>query len=340
LLYKDKPHFEDMLMKELVAGFTAQLREAITIGEGTNLQPAKGPIKNVVITGLGGSGIGGTIVSQLTDQLMNVPLLVNKDYFLPAFTGPETLVIVSSYSGNTEETVQAMQAAMDRGAQIACISSGGVISDTARRHSLNLITIPGGMPPRSCLGYSFVQLLFMLQHYGLTDRELLNDLNPSIALLEKENEDMMRKSHEMATSMHGKLPILYSDAHYEGVAVRWRQQINENGKMLCWHHVLPEMNHNELVGWTSPHPETVVVMLRGEDDYMRTQKRMEITEGVVRKYAGGWIDVHAKGETRLQRSLYLILLGDWISCHLADLREIDATEVRVIDHLKGELSKI
>lgn len=328
-----------MQMKNLVAGFTAQLREAITIGEGARLHPAKGPIRNVIITGLGGSGIGGTIVSQLTDHALNVPLVVNKDYFLPAFAGPDTLVIVSSYSGNTEETVQAMQAAMDRGAQIACISSGGVISETARQHSLNLITIPGGMPPRSCLGYSFVQLLFMLHHYGLTGRELLDDLAPAIALLEKESDGLMQKSREIATALHGKLPILYSDAHYEGVAVRWRQQINENGKMLCWHHALPEMNHNELVGWTSPHPDAMVLMLRGEDDYVRTQKRMEITEGVVRKYAG-WIDVHAKGETRLQRSLYLILLGDWTSCHLADLRDIDATEVRVIDHLKGELSKI
>ena len=329
-----------MLMKELVAGFTAQLREAITVGEGANLQPAKGPIRNVVITGLGGSGIGGTIVSQLTDQLMSVPLLVNKDYFLPAFVGSDTLVVVSSYSGNTEETVQAMQAAMDKGCMIACISSGGIISEIARKHGFNLITIPGGMPPRSCLGFSFVQLLFVLQHYGLIGRELLSDLQPSINLLEMENENLVRKSHEIASALHGKLPILYSDAHYEGVAVRWRQQINENGKMLCWHHALPEMNHNELVGWTSPHPEAVVLMLRGEDDYARTQKRMEITEGVVRKYASSWIDVHAKGETRLQRCMYLILLGDWVSCHLADLREIDATEVRVIDHLKGELSKI
>ena len=329
-----------MLMKELVAGFTAQLREAIAIAEAAKLQPAKSPIRNVIITGLGGSGIGGTIVSQLTDGTMNIPLLVNKDYFLPAFAGPETLVIVSSYSGNTEETVQAMQAAMERGSQIACISSGGIISETARKHSFNLISIPGGMPPRSCLGYSFAQLIRLLQHYGLTGSELMNDLEPAILLLEKETDDLMKKSREIATALHGKLPILYSDAHYEGVAVRWRQQINENGKMLCWHHALPEMNHNELVGWTSAHPEAVVLMLRGEDDYARTQKRMEITEGVVRKYAGGWIDVHAKGETRLQRALYLILLGDWASCHLADLRNIDANEVRVIDHLKGELSKI
>lgn len=327
-------------MKELVAGFTAQLREAITIGEGANLQPANGPIRNVIITGLGGSGIGGTIVSQLTDHQMNVPLVVNKDYFLPAFAGTDTLVIVSSYSGNTEETVQAMQTALEKGCQVACISSGGVISEAARNHALNLISIPGGMPPRSCLGYSFVQLLFLLRHYGLTGPELLNDLAPAIDLLERENDSLMSRSREIATALHGKLPILYSDAHYEGVAVRWRQQINENGKMLCWHHALPEMNHNELVGWTSQHPEAVVLMLRGEDDYTRTQKRMEITEGVVRKYAGGWIDVTAKGETRLQRSLYLILLGDWTSCHLADLREIDATEVRVIDHLKGELSKV
>ena len=127
---------------------------------------------------------------------------------------------------------------------------------------------------------------------------------------------------------------------YEGVAVRFRQQINENSKMLCWHHVLPEMNHNELVGWTEPHTEAVVLMFRCEDDYYRTQKRMEISSEVVKRNSATVIEMKAKGTTQLQRSLYLLHMGDWISWYIADIKKIDATEVKVIDFLKNELSKM
>src|SRR4029079_16791535 len=150
-----------MDMKELVDGFTAQLKEAIQIGESAVLKQPKEEIRNVVITGLGGSGIGGTIVSEIVAGECIVPISVNKDYFLPAFVNQHTLVIVSSYSGNTEETIQAMEAALKAKAKIVCISSGGKISEMAKRNHCDLVTIPGGMPPRACLAYSLTQLFFV-----------------------------------------------------------------------------------------------------------------------------------------------------------------------------------
>lgn len=329
-----------MLMNDLIAGFTGQLREAMAIGDMASLNRATTPLRQVLITGLGGSGIGGTIVSQLVDKQSPVPVLVNKDYFLPAFTGPDTLVIVSSYSGNTEETLEAMEAAMAKGAKIACITSGGKVAEKARGAGLDLITIPGGMPPRSCLGYSFTQLLYILHFHGLINGSFREDLSEAIELLDREQDDIRRIAAEVAAGLVGKLPVIYCEARYEGVAIRLRQQINENSKMLCWHHVLPEMNHNELVGWTEPHPETVVLMFRCEDDYFRTRRRMEITSDIVQKYNATLCELHGRGSTQLQRSLYLIHLGDWISWYIAEKKKIDATEVKVIDYLKSELGKI
>jgi glucose/mannose-6-phosphate isomerase len=136
------------------------------------------------------------------------------------------------------------------------------------------------------------------------------------------------------------MPVIYSDASFEGVAVRFRQQINENSKMLCWHHALPEMNHNELVGWTTPNDKLAVVFFRNETDYKRTQARMELTKKIVSGYTPHVFEIWSKGNTPIERTLYLVHLGDWISWYLSELKQIDATEVKVIDFLKGELAKV
>ena len=329
-----------MLMKDLVAAFTQQMREAVSIGEKAILTPSKQPIRNVLVTGLGGSGIGGTIMAQVTDKELSVPMTVNKDYFLPAFVDAHTLVIVSSYSGNTEETVQAMEAALARGAKITCVTSGGKIAEMAKKNGCDMITIPGGMPPRACFAYSFTQLFYVLAAHRLINNSFREDVNATIALLDKEEEQMKADAKSMAQKLIGKLPIIYCEARYEGVAIRFRQQINENSKMLCWHNILPEMNHNELVGWTEPQADAVVMMMRSEDDYSRTQKRMDIISEIVKKYAPGYIVLQSKGATQLQRSMYLLHLGDWISWYIAEIKDIDATEVNVIDFLKAELSKL
>lgn len=327
-------------MKKLVENFPNQLREAIAIGKAATLPALKNKPQHILITGLGGSGIGGTIVSEIVADTCPVPVLINKDYFLPEFVGPNTLVIVSSYSGNTEETLQAMDAALDKKAMIVCISSGGKISEKAKAHGLGLITIPGGMPPRSCLGYSFTQLLFILQHYGLTSDEYTTQLEKAISLIEFEKDSIIEEATTVAKKLIGTLPVIYTVDGYNGVATRFRQQINENSKMLCWHHILPEMNHNELVGWTENHPEIAVVLLRNDDDYSRTQARIEISKEVFAKYTSNITEIYSKGISKTEKSIYLIHLTDWISVLIAEIKNIDATEVRIIDHLKGSLAKI
>ena len=327
-------------MKDLVLNFPAQLREAIAIGEAAKVTPSSVPVSNVLVTGLGGSGIGGTILAEIVAGQCKVPVIVNKDYSLPAFVSSHTLVIISSYSGNTEETIAAMAVALEKKAKIVCITSGGKVAQMAAENNLDLITIPGGMPPRSCLGYSLTQLFYVLHKMNLIDYSFRAQLEFALNSMIDNRETIQREAMELAQFMAGKTPVIYAADGYNGVATRFRQQINENSKMLCWHHVLPEMNHNELVGWADQHPECAVVMLRNSTDYFRTQARMDISMEVISAKTPSTMEVWSKGDSMLERSLYLIHLTDWTSCYLADLKQIDAVEVNVINRLKDALARI
>ncbi|MDX2172298.1 MAG: bifunctional phosphoglucose/phosphomannose isomerase [Bacteroidota bacterium] len=325
-------------MKTLVQNFTNQLKDAKLIADRAIVSKGN-TISNIVVTGLGGSGIGGTILLELISDSCSVPISINKDYFLPAFVNENTLVIVSSYSGNTEETLGAMQQAISKRAQIACVTSGGKVLEIAKQHQFDFIEIPGGNPPRSCIGYSLVQLIKIFIDKGFAPASLMVDLEKSIDLLEKENESIKKEAQIIAEKLTNKLAVIYSLGTCEGVAVRFRQQVNENSKQLCWHHTFPEMNHNELVGWTVKNDNLVVVTFHTSFDFERTQKRYQVCKPIFEKYSNTVIDITAKGDSKLEQFLYLINIGDWISCFIADIRQIDPVEVKIIDHLKGELAK-
>lgn len=326
-------------MKDLVQNFTNQLRESANIA-GKAIVSKNNSFNNVVITGLGGSGIGGVIVSELISDSCPIPVMACSDYFLPEFVNEKTLVIVSSYSGNTEETLSAMQQAIAKKASIACVTSGGKVLEMAKAGQMDFIEIPGGFPPRSCIGYSLVQLIKILVVKGLAPESLLNEVQSSIALLDAENGNIKKEAQEIAQKLHTKIPVLYSLGSCEGVVVRFRQQINENSKMLCWHHRFPEMNHNELVGWATRDENIAVVTMRSSFDYERTVKRYEFCKPIFEANSSAVIDIVAKGKNKLEQVFYLINIGDWISCYLADLKGIDPVEVKVIDRLKAELSKV
>ncbi len=326
-------------MKQLVADFPSQLHEALIIGQNHRFVSEVKDFTNVVLTGLGGSGIGGSIVQNFVADKLRIPFIVNKDYSLPAFVNKSSLVIVSSYSGNTEETIAAMQQALKAKATVVCITSGGKVADIAKKKQLDCILLPAGMPPRSCIGYSMTQVLFVLKHFGLVTYNFEKDIKASIKTLKDEGKAIQKKAKALAGKINGKLPVIYSAGNFEGMAIRFRQQLNENSKMLAWHHVIPEMNHNELVGWRDKASDKVVIIIRNEDDYERVQMRMEINKKIIKKYTPNIVELYAEGKTYFEKIFYLIHLTDWTSVYLADMREQDSMEVKVIDFLKDSLSK-
>ncbi|MEN9447006.1 MAG: hypothetical protein RJA25_296 [Bacteroidota bacterium] len=328
-----------MQMDELIQAFPAQLKRAIEIGEKSKIGKPKFPIRNILISGLGGSGIGGTILSNVLRDDISVPIIVNKEYQIPAFVNENTLVIISSYSGGTEETLSALMQAFQQNAQIICITSGGLVQQYAETNDIDYVLIDGGSPPRAAFGQSFVQLLYILHKQNLLEDGFKQYLQSSIELVETEEESIKEKAKKIAERLNGKTPVIYSDAKFEGVCIRFRQQINENSKMLCWHHVVPEMNHNELVGWREKNENIAVIFLRNNNDFERNQERMEFTKEVVSQYAGDVIEIYSKGDHDIIRSIYLIHLTDWVSYYLAVLKGVDAVEINVINKLKNKLAE-
>jgi glucose/mannose-6-phosphate isomerase len=327
-------------MEELIAAFPSHLETALEIGHKSTFLAPKNTIKNVLIIGLGGSGIGGSIVSQIISEEITIPVNSLKNYFIPNWVDKHTLVIACSYSGNTEETLIAIDQARNKGAEIAAITSGGDLLDICTNNNYNHLKIPGGQPPRSMLGFSMTSLFFVFAKYGLISNQFLTDFDKAIALLKTQTLEIKNAAQKLAKELLGKTPVLYGAGAFEGVLVRWRQQINENAKMLCWHHVIPEMNHNELVGWRSKNDNLGVIILRNTLDYERIQKRIEINKEVISEYTNSITDVWSKGDNIISNTLYLIHLGDWLSLFLSDLKETDPVEVKVIDYLKSQLSNL
>ncbi|MBL4709895.1 MAG: bifunctional phosphoglucose/phosphomannose isomerase [Flavobacteriales bacterium] len=328
------------MMNGLIADFTSHLREAIEVGKKTNFTNTDNSLMNVLICGLGGSGIGGTIISQLISEECQLPITVCKDYRIPSFVNQDTLVICCSYSGNTEETLEMYDQAYDKGAEIVIITSGGKFAEIATDKGHNMIQIKGGFPPRAAFGISFPQLFFVFHQYGLISDSFLLEIEGSIQLMDAEENAIQSEAKELAGKIYGTLPIIYTEAPMEGVAIRFRQQINENSKMLCWHSVIPEMNHNELVGWRTENKKLSVIVFRSKDEYYRNTARITKTKEIAGNYTSNINDVFAKGEGKIQQSLYLIHLGDWISYELSVLKEIDSVEVDVITGLKNMLAKL
>jgi len=326
-------------MKKLIQDFPHHLADALHIAQQARLKPGDREIRQVVITGLGGSGIGGTIVSELLSDRCKVPVIVNKGYGLPSFVNRYTLVLVSTYSGNTEETLSALHRADEAQAEIAIITSGGEALAFAKEKECNHIIVPGGNPPRSMLAYSFVQLLKLMSHFGLAEGELMNEVSQATQLLEENQEAIRGEGSEIAQFLKGKFPVIYAPDGYEGVAVRFRQQLNENSKMVGWQGVVPEMNHNELVGWAGGSDQLGVVFLRNETDDPRIQKRIEINQEIIRRSTAHVLEIWSKGGNRMEQMLYLIHLGDWASFDLSVINRVDVMEIKVIEYLKSELSK-
>ncbi len=336
-------------MYQWIYEFSKQVEEAVRIGKKATVKLNVKGIQNIVLTGLGGSAIGGDLLrSYLADEL-DVPFIVNRHYQLPDFVGNKTLVIVSSYSGNTEETIAAHKEATKRKAKVLCISTGGQIQELAKKNRQPWIQIPAGLSPRAALGYSFFPLLVIFSRLGLI-KSKDKEIKETISLLKHKAAIYGDPQHpdnaplKTAEACFGKIPFIYSPTEYlETVNLRWRGQIAENAKQLSHGYVLPEMNHNELVGWKCL-PELMkqitVVFLKDKATHTRVAIRQQITKEIVSRYAYRVLEIESEGRTLLARIFSLVYFGDWVSLYLAVLNNEDPEPVAVIDYLKKELATI
>lgn len=335
-------------MYDLIKNFPQQVEEAILIGTATDIRIRTRGIRNIVLCGMGGSAIGGDLLRSYVLDELAVPFLINRSYTLPAFVGAQSLAIISSYSGTTEETLTCYREAIKRGCSILTIASGGTVEQMSRKHRHVFIKVPGGPSPRAALGYSFFPLLIALTKLKLISPKT-REVKETIALLKRKSDEYSNPESAANTALlfaqqlFGRIGVVYSASErLDAVNTRWRGQIAENAKSLMWGHVLPEMNHNELVGWKvleKQMREMQVFFLRDREDHPRVARRLDITKQLLRNHTAHVTEVWSEGTSRLARLFSLIHLGDWVSFYLAMLNKEDPMPVKMIDHLKEELSK-
>lgn len=326
-------------MQDAIKNFPNQLTEALAISKKNKLQFKKKKFNQVYISGLGGSGIGASIVQDFVKDSLSIPFTVNKTYKIAKSVNKDTLFIACSYSGNTEETRAALNEALKRKATCVVITSGGKMGKTASKNKLQHIIIPGGMQPRACLGFSLVQILHILHQSKLLKTSVQSMIGSVSALLVKNQKDIQKQSKKIAKQLIGKKIVTYTTTGYEGLAVRFRQQLNENSKMLGWHAIIPEMTHNEIVGWRTKSDDLAIVVFKDQKASAKNKKRLTFLLGAIKKYCKNINELEAKGKTYWERAFYLIHLGDWISWELSVLGKMDASEIEIINALKSAMSR-
>lgn len=327
-------------MRGLIQAFPEQMRKAWEIATNSPIELGDWKPANVLILGMGGSGISGSIASKMLAGTSPVPIQANNDYTVPAWTNTSTLVVACSYSGNTEETLAALAQATDRGARIVAITSGGQLGTLCDEHGWPSVRIPGGEPPRSQFGFAFTSVMHVLHGAGLVADELHEAFGGVADHLESNQGNCVERAEALADLIEGKQALLYSDASQEGLAIRWRQQLNENAKLLCSHHVFPEMNHNELVGWESGDESHVVLLFQTPEDHPRTRIRMEVCSEIFQQQGADVVVLEGDGEDAVLRFFDLVHVGDWLSLLLAERAGVDPVDIKNIDHLKNALAQI
>ncbi len=335
-------------MYDLIYNFPQQLTEGAHLGFIADLKLPGFTPQNIVLTGMGGSAIGGDLARSYLTYELKVPFTICRNYLLPEYVDDKSLVFVSSYSGETEETLSAFQDAKRRKARIIAITSGGTLLRECKRDGFPFILIPKGFPPRAALGYSFTPILIALSRLGLI-HDKIEELEKTSKLLEKKREEcaLEKKKSEnpakrLALDLYGKFPIIYSSTDYfDAVGYRWKGQFGENSKILAYNNFFPEFNHNELVGWKvldQIRNKLAVIILKDNGDHPRIKLRMQIVKNIILKKKVKVIEIESQGETLLSRIFSLIQLGDFTSFYLAILNRMDPTPVEVIDYLKKELA--
>jgi glucose/mannose-6-phosphate isomerase len=303
---------------------------------------------NIIVAGMGGSAIGGELLKDWARDKTPVPIEVNRDYDLPVYANRKTLVVIVSYSGETEESLGAFLDAVKRKSMIYCISSGGSLLEFAEKLSIPYLRVPSGMPPRAALPYMFVPLLLLLEKMKLVSR-VSEELSEATKLLIRISEDNSpgkivenNFSKTLAVGISESVPVVYSFGVYRGVAQRFKQQFNENSKVPSKWEYFSELNHNEIVGWEGAGKlaqgfSTIFIRDKDEPDAIRA--RIEATKNLMPSRMKKF-EIWTQGTGSLGKMLSTILIGDFASVYLAVLRGVDPTPVKTINMLKEKMKQV
>jgi glucose/mannose-6-phosphate isomerase len=300
----------------------------------------------LVVAGMGGSAIGGALARAALGDHASRPIFVTRAYGLPPWTTPDTMVLCASYSGNTEETLACYESASALGARRTVVTTGGRLAEMARADGVPVIPLPGGFQPRAAVAYMTVAALEVAAQCGAGPR-LTSEIDVAAAHTEQlvaewgpdAPEDSLAK--EIARGLHGTTPVIVGAGLTTPIAYRWKTQINENAKQPSFANELPELDHNEIVGWEGARElgRFSAVFLDDSDAHPRVKERMDLTERLIADNAAASFRLETRGQTAIERVISLVLLGDLVSIYLATLRGVDPGPVRILDELKAALAE-
>ena len=297
---------------------------------------------SIVFCGLGGSAISGDLLCDYLSGELNVPFNVARGYNLPSFVDKNTLVIISSYSGNTEETISCFEQALKKSSKIVVITSGGKIGDISASNKIPIVKIQGGFQPRYALGLSFFSLLKIIQELGIASEE--SNVKKIIDLWQRRGEEYSsdkNQSVQIAEEIIGFNPVIYSSEFLASTGYRLKCQLNENSKLHAFHNSLPEMNHNEIIGWESYKEkqfQTKVICLTDKEYHPQNKKRFDILREILAEQKIEVLTLSSDEENKKVRIMDLIYLSDWISFYTSVLRGFDPSEIDFIHRMKQRLT--
>jgi len=333
--------------RQFLTGLPQQIENGYNTIVSENIKPKKN-LTSIVISGMGGSAIGGELVQSLYSSKLSIPLIIVRDYTLPAFVGSQTLVIVSSYSGETEESLAVYNQAQKAHSTIVCITSGGSLKNFAKRDNIPIVNLPGKYQPRAAVGVSFIGIVRVLEQFQLIGFQS-SDVAETVSTLRelKAQYDIKNVHHSepyhVAQQLLEKIPLIYTGpAPFSALGTRWKCQFNENAKIPAFCNSLPEMNHNEIVGWNkafSLTPHLYVVFLRDAGEPESIQHRIEITQKIIRSQNGNYTEVWSSGKSILSRVFSLLYFGDYTSYYAALLYKTNPTSIDNITYLKKQMKK-
>jgi glucose/mannose-6-phosphate isomerase len=326
-----------------ILGMPEHLRDALWRVESANLAEHDSP-GGLVVAGMGGSAIGGALARETLGDRASRPIVLARGYALPAWTTPDTTVLCVSYSGNTEETLAVYEGAQALGATVIAVTTGGKLAEQARRDGVPVIPLPGGFMPRAAVAYPLVIALEVAALCGAGER-----LHAEIDVAAAHVESLVERwgpgapdsclAKTLARGLHGTIPQIAGAGLTAPVAYRWKSQINENAKAPAFSAELPELDHNEIVGWESAPGlgPFSAVFLDDSDLHPRVRQRIELTRGLIASRGVPTFRVETIGETAIERLMSAVLLGDLTSLYLAVLRGVDPGPITVIEQLKAAL---
>lgn len=324
------------MMREIIYSLPDQISAALDLMPDCTF--ARKMYNRVLICGMGGSGISGDILAALYPQLQ---VISNKDYTIPGFVDKNTLAILVSYSGNTEETLSCYRQLLRQGIDIVLLSSGGKLMKKKAKHR---IKVPTGLPPRGALGYLFTPLPVLMHQANLMKADPRDELRRLANFLIQHRDAIDRKARRIAKRFLNKLTIIYVDSStFAPVANRWRCQLNENAKVIAHINVIPEMNHNEIVGLGRPrkfNADTLLVFIGDPVAHKRNKLRHRLLKALIKNEISDILEIKPVGRNTLQQLFYAIMLGDFSSYYLAIQSGIDPMPVARIEQLKKKLARL